>query len=247
MTTFYAFLVQLLLISFLLREDKNNGGPGLFRKQIWGPLHALVLVSSINAITIIGNYLLRYAVARYLVHMSPYVFHLLYSIPLIILLRYQIRQGIAVFGFRANWTHICMAMMIVLAWHSVLSSILYFVKGPAALDPVILRPLRQLSTIHYALYLFAFVIFAPVIEEMIFRGFLYSPYRKKYGPLWAIILNTLLFALNHSMGTLGTTFSYGLIYGGLYEKTESIVPPIIAHSSVNLLIILTPSVIKLLN
>ena len=88
------------------------------------------------------------------------------------------------------------------------------------------------------LYIFTDIIFIPLVEEGFFRGILYSPYRKKYGSFKAIIITALFFSMSHlGVGVLPFIIG-GVLKGALYEKTESLIAPIVAHSTYNLFTVL---------
>ena len=77
-------------------------------------------------------------------------------------------------------------------------------------------------------------IAAPIVEELIFRGYLY-PIMKKYTGAWfALISSSLLFGIIHvSLVPLIPLALFGAILVLLYEYTESIWTPIIAHCIFN--------------
>jgi len=79
---------------------------------------------------------------------------------------------------------------------------------------------------------FSEVILGPVIEEIVFRGFLYGPNRKKIGPAIAIIATSIIFALMHESGYVNH-FVSGLLYAYLYERTQSLLPSILFHGLEN--------------
>lgn len=83
------------------------------------------------------------------------------------------------------------------------------------------------------LSLFAVVI-APVAEEFIFRGVLF-PFIKNLGlPKLAWIGVSLLFALIHDDKAIFVPlFGLALMLTWLYEKTENLLAPVIAHSLFN--------------
>ena len=81
----------------------------------------------------------------------------------------------------------------------------------------------------------AAVIMAPIVEELTFRGFMYT--RLKQGmPKWiAIIVSSLAFGIVHGNVIQGIyTFVFGLSLVWLYERTKSIWPCILFHMSFNL-------------
>ena len=80
---------------------------------------------------------------------------------------------------------------------------------------------------------------APACEELLFRGFIFSAFRKSFGPAKAIALTAILFALAHlSPGNILALFLAGIIFGYLRYRTGSIWPAIGAHCFNNLIGIL---------
>ena len=80
----------------------------------------------------------------------------------------------------------------------------------------------------------AAIVFAPIVEELIFRGVLYPAAKHFAGPnvaLWGV---SILFALTHAnLAALLALAVLGIILTFLYETTRSLIAPIIAHSLFN--------------
>ena len=74
------------------------------------------------------------------------------------------------------------------------------------------------------------VMLAPVAEELIFRGYLYSKLRM-FVSLWpAVLVTSLLFGLAHGQLNVGImTFAMSMVMCLLRESTGSIYPAIIVH------------------
>ncbi len=71
---------------------------------------------------------------------------------------------------------------------------------------------------------------APVVEEILFRGFLQSAVRTAFGRLKAILISGFLFALVHlNVHVFLQIFILGLLLAYLFEKTESLIAPITVH------------------
>lgn len=76
----------------------------------------------------------------------------------------------------------------------------------------------------------ALVILAPIMEEVIFRGWLYGRLRAKLCLPTAMIIVSLLFGLVHGQWNVGiTTFAMSLVLCGLREITGTIYSGIILH------------------
>jgi hypothetical protein len=77
-------------------------------------------------------------------------------------------------------------------------------------------------------------VFAPISEEIYFRGFAYPAFRKRAGIRGGIILCSLFFAAAHLDPRAFLSLvvvSVGLTY--LYEYSGSIVPSVVAHFLIN--------------
>ncbi len=86
---------------------------------------------------------------------------------------------------------------------------------------------------------FLAVVVAPLVEEMLFRGLFQSMIRSHLGRPWlAIVLTSVLFAGIHANPThWPALFTLGLGLGYTYEKSGSLLRPILMHAMFNAAII----------
>jgi membrane protease YdiL (CAAX protease family) len=78
------------------------------------------------------------------------------------------------------------------------------------------------------------VVVAPVAEEMIFRGYLYPVGKKYLGPFLSMSATSLLFAVLHGhMGSIPALFTLAMCLGLAYEKSGTLVVPMIMHAVFN--------------
>lgn len=76
----------------------------------------------------------------------------------------------------------------------------------------------------------ALVILPPILEETVFRGFLFGTLAHKWGTIAGAIGSSVLFALAHGQANVGVyTFVLGLLLCFLYRRLGSIVPGIALH------------------
>jgi membrane protease YdiL (CAAX protease family) len=75
-------------------------------------------------------------------------------------------------------------------------------------------------------------VFAPVLEEVLFRGLLYGTLRLRFGPGPATLVSAGLFALAHGYGAVGfaSVLMSGVLWAVAYERTRSLLPGILAHA-----------------
>lgn len=81
----------------------------------------------------------------------------------------------------------------------------------------------------YFLDLLTRIIGAPIIEELIFRGVIFTRLKPRLGIIWAMILSSALFALLHDSAGMISAFVFGLCMCVIYLKTDNIFIPMIIH------------------
>ncbi len=88
--------------------------------------------------------------------------------------------------------------------------------------------------------LIEYVIFAPLFEELAFRGLLFAILRRKFRFLPAALISAGIFGIAHGYGIVGliSVCWSGVLWAWIYEKTGSLVPGIFAHAINNLLVCL---------
>jgi len=77
------------------------------------------------------------------------------------------------------------------------------------------------------------VVLKPLVEEVIFRGLLYGPIRKKTDPVIAALTTSVLFMLADG-SYRGHHLISGLLLAYLYERTGSLLPGVLLHGLINL-------------
>jgi len=86
------------------------------------------------------------------------------------------------------------------------------------------------------------VVLPPLVEETVFRGFLYTGLRNKLKPVWAAVCTSLLFATAHLQIGSGNpllwaaaidTFTLSLVLCYLRQETDSLIPGMFLHAIKN--------------
>ncbi|MDO8335632.1 MAG: type II CAAX endopeptidase family protein [Candidatus Saccharibacteria bacterium] len=91
------------------------------------------------------------------------------------------------------------------------------------------------SQLEYIMAFLALVVLAPIIEETIFRGFLFSRLRENLSFWWTTIIVSVVFGLVHMQWNVGVdVFALSLILCYLREKTGSIWAGVGVHMLKNL-------------
>lgn len=104
---------------------------------------------------------------------------------------------------------------------------------------------QMLKSSRAAVYLVAFfaTFTAPLVEEVVYRGVLYSAFQRRLGKIFAVILVTVLFAAVHvpqysqnldpDYGTILTLCIVSLILTLIRVRAENLLPCIVLHTIFN--------------
>ena len=136
-------------------------------------------------------------------------------------------------SFRLSVLEIGCALMML----SVLCNVIY-VSILAFFDLQIHSNIGQLfSTTAYPFALFiGGAVVVPFVEEVFFRGFVFTGLIKKWGWMWAAFISSVLFAVAHVVpASFIPIFILGWIFAFLYKASGSIWPAILMHMLTNTL------------
>jgi len=111
----------------------------------------------------------------------------------------------------------------------------YLTLSKQALKSIIGKPDIPIDNITEGL------IFAPIFEELVFRGIILKGLLNKYNVKKAIIISAFLFAIPHfspiDLMKFPTTLIDGLFLGWIFYKTNSVITTILMHFTYNITII----------
>ncbi|QXE02285.1 CPBP family intramembrane glutamic endopeptidase [Terribacillus sp. DMT04] len=83
------------------------------------------------------------------------------------------------------------------------------------------------------------VVFAPILEEIIFRKIIFGEIYKRTNFFVAVLISALLFGVVHGdLLHLLQYFVMGVIFATLYVQTKRIIVPIITHGLMNLMVVI---------
>lgn len=137
------------------------------------------------------------------------------------------------------------ALAISLAGSTLASVLLQFFASWGMMPPEF--PASPTGGVAMLFDIFTTVLLAPVIEEIIYRGFILGSLRR-CGDAVAIIVSALLFGLEHgNMAQLPYAFIYGLVLAYFVVKTNSLYTGIFLHVVNNALAVLTDYLFRNLN
>ncbi len=73
------------------------------------------------------------------------------------------------------------------------------------------------------------ILFAPIMEELVFRGVLFNRLKIRTGIIPAMLISSFLFAIGHDFGGIISAFLFGICMCILYLKTDNILVPMSVH------------------
>jgi membrane protease YdiL (CAAX protease family) len=83
---------------------------------------------------------------------------------------------------------------------------------------------------HHGIAVIALVLLPPVLEETIFRGFVFPAMSKRWGVVWGAVWSSALFGLAHWQANISIyTFVLGLVLCFMYVRLRSIFPGMALH------------------
>jgi membrane protease YdiL (CAAX protease family) len=115
-------------------------------------------------------------------------------------------------------------------------------------------PLEKLLATTPSLILFVFfaIVVGPLLEEIVFRGFLFTALADVFGVRVAVPVTALLFAglhgrqLGGNLPVLALILVVGYILTRVRERSNSIVPSIIMHTTYNATLFVVPGLASVL-
>lgn len=226
------------------KETKFNEGPPLWR---WRDL-AIILIGTISilvfgVILIIVINVIRGANPEDL--LKPTVAQ---TISLTALEAVALIGGVYLFGLRrkgfdweavgirstsANWYLVAiLATLIVIPLASLVTIAVYFAAGQTLENPQLdfLLP-EGLSAIDALVMLILAGFIAPLGEELLFRGVIYTIFRERWGIWLSVLLSSFIFAVIHGNVAVGITgFLLGIVAAVIFELSRSLWTAVLVHA-----------------
>jgi uncharacterized protein len=141
-------------------------------------------------------------------------------------------------GFRS--THVAffpLAVLLGLGLQAPLNEMLHLIEArwPIPGDPdELLRSLAEAGVAHRVILAVIIVGLVPLLEESVFRGALFQPLRRRYGPWAVIFITSICFTVIHVQWQVFLPHLVtGLCVGYLRAASGSILPPILMHATFN--------------
>ncbi|SFL28112.1 hypothetical protein SAMN02910297_00452 [Methanobrevibacter olleyae] len=128
---------------------------------------------------------------------------------------------------------------IVLAFFSSLD-LIYTSLYPGTVPMLDFSP-EYVDPFTFFLEVISSIIFAPILEELLFRGVLFNRLKIRIGVIAAMIISSAIFAIGHEFGGISSAFLFGMCMCIVYLKTDNILMTISIHFINNLVAVILES------
>ncbi|KAF0144761.1 MAG: CAAX amino terminal protease family protein [Nitrospirae bacterium] len=230
------FFVIIIFLILYFKGDTNVKPKKLFEMQEWKPIDCILIFVSSYLILFLLFMSKSIPVLKEIYKFTylSYLQFFLLSIIFLLIFKLKLRQKFSALGLntqnlKANIFMGLRVFSLIASIESFLTLILLLSGRESSLD---LFPNESLKAVCQASL--AIIIWGPVMEEFMFRGLMYSQFRKKFGVKSGIFLLSLVFAAWHFPATGTSILVSGIVLAYLYEKSQSLIPSIIFHGLRNL-------------
>jgi membrane protease YdiL (CAAX protease family) len=135
----------------------------------------------------------------------------------------------------AGWTrYICLFLILPLVTRMA------YAGNPLLPDLPIRFVYPEAMVIGNIMITFLIVLFAPIVEELIFRGYIYGVFRARLGAGYSVILTSVLFVMAHlpqvglNAAGISTMSLTAVALGVARYRSGSVIPSVIFHGVYNL-------------
>lgn len=132
---------------------------------------------------------------------------------------------------------------MVVTVNAGIALLIQFLVPHAPVEQNVIQSLKEIQVYPYLFFAMALAIFTlvPLLEEILFRGFLQNWIHRCFGRNFAILLTSIIFAFFHfsfsqqwqNIELLGSIFVLSLFLGYLYEQEGTLLAPIGLHAIFN--------------
>jgi membrane protease YdiL (CAAX protease family) len=133
-----------------------------------------------------------------------------------------------------NWGTLGLGCGLLIGSYAIIfvHNAILFMLGVETQGETILKLFAELDSPFW--FFLVVSVFAPLVEETFFRGFLFQGFRARHGWVAGMLLSAAIFAVAHlDLVVLIPTFILGCLLAYLFHRSNSIWPGVILHFLVN--------------
>ena len=160
-----------------------------------------------------------------------------------LLLRKKLRLYFASPGVLAGLKAWVIAFPLVILWSSLVETGVEWATGEPRQEQIAVLALKDApkGTLSFWILILYVILIVPMMEELLFRGFLQNWLRSKLSPAFSIGLTSFIFAFFHyapgqgisNITIVSSLFLLSLVLGWLMFRTGSLKAPMALHSIFN--------------
>ena len=229
-------IVLPILILLLLNTLKDRFEPhnAIIREQKWSMIPGTIL----TALWIFFSVALwLYNWRKYTTNLFLFEYMDLMFMCICFFLSYQlIRKKINVsivetFNLKTAYLRYILILCGILTILNIISIHFFDTNFLLRAEPQKYEAIRSMGMGYTLLFSFVTIIVTPIFEESIFRGLLYAPLYRKTGRFFAITLSSLIWTHGHFYywPNVFGIFLVGIVLAWLYDRSGSLLHPIIFH------------------
>lgn len=225
----YTPTILLLLLAFIKNrfEPRNE----TLKKQNWSFTFVIAVVGLFTTAHI------GLSLWHWVPRLRTYEYNLFYwlvaSIFIVVLIYASLRfiykvSIIDIFNLKVSYLTFIIKLCIIFTLIVVLD---YYLIGFDLSDQQEFERMKSADTKNLIVYSLDMLIVGPILEETIYRGILYVPLYRKVGRYLAMIITSFVWTFGHfyDLSTSIYVFILGLIFAWLYDRSGSLLHPIIFH------------------
>ncbi|PFC15581.1 CPBP family intramembrane glutamic endopeptidase [Bacillus cereus] len=125
-----------------------------------------------------------------------------------------------------HYVTIVMTMIVLLIYLAVLNLVLPHGLGVNESN-IVIEPTKS----EIILYVVVLTIFAPIWEELLFRGMFFTKLSQRFSTLTSIVISAFIFTIGHplTVGSVLYIFGGGICLAYTYKKTNNLLVPWVIH------------------
>lgn len=220
-----------------MEQEQLSAGKEAASSVPWKPIDhwvGILLLVLIDAALLVA--VSQGAAAQLAQNAGLILIQLAYLIPLVVIFAYRrVHPGALGFG-RFEWSALGIGCGLLIVSYALilLHNVILMLLGVDTQGDRILELFAALDSPVW--FILVGVIFAPLVEELFFRGFLFQGFRQQYGWVKGGLLSSVIFGAAHldPVAFLPTAI-LGFLLAYMYHRTNSVWVPILLHVLVNAL------------
>ncbi len=166
----------------------------------------------------------------------------LITIPILLFMfhRDRVREKLAGIREKLQTTAVQYLIVIVLAAAMCIGlNGLFMISGLSVSDESYVESMEVMYSPSLWMQLICLGILTPLCEELTYRGLLFKRMRQESSFVMAALFSTIIFALMHGyLVSMIYAFCMGFTFAWLYEKFDSVLLPVAAHMTANIVSVL---------